>query len=135
MKSARKLGLFALLIVTLSCGGNVNTPNPLTVSGRWNFSLNSSVEGGPNYTGLAQLTQTTNIVAGQMVLKNAPCATTATIAGSVNGYNVTFQITEGGQVVTLIGTVNSVFETMSGTYTTQENGCLKGDFGSWSAGG
>jgi hypothetical protein len=131
----RNLALLAALVWITGCGGHVNTPNPLTVSGKWKFALNSSVEDGTNYTGLAQLTQTISTVQGQMILNNAPCATTATVTGTVNGYNVSFQITEGGQVVTLIGTVNSVFQSMSGTYTTQANGCLKGDFGSWSAGG
>jgi hypothetical protein len=135
MKHGRNLGLLAALIVMIGCGSGTNTPNPLTVSGKWKFALNSSVEGGSNYTGLAQLTQTISAVNGQMVLNNSPCATNATVTGTVNGYNVTFQMTVGGQVVTLIGTVNSVFQSMSGTYTAQANGCLKGDFGSWSAGG
>ncbi|HEX8817347.1 MAG TPA: hypothetical protein VF753_17770 [Terriglobales bacterium] len=135
MKPAKTIALLAVLAATISCGGNVNTPNLLTVSGKWSFALTSSVEGQANYTGIAQLTQVNNTVTGKMVLNNAPCATTATITGAVNGYNVTFQITEGGQVVTLIGTVNSVFESMSGTYSAPATGCLSGDSGSWSAGG
>jgi hypothetical protein len=127
--------LSVVLAATISCGGNVHTPTPLTVSGKWNFALTSSVAGGVNYTGSAQLIQTLNSVSGKITLNNSPCATSTTLTGSVNGYNVTFQITEGDQVVTLVGTVNSVFESMSGTYTAQSGGCLNGESGAWSAGG
>jgi hypothetical protein len=105
------------------------------VNGPWNFELTSSAIGGTSYTGFAKLNQVGNTIKGTVTFTQAPCATSASLVGTVNGLDVSFQITEGSQVVTLIGTVNSVFSSMSGTYTAPPGGCLNGDYGSWAAGG
>jgi len=110
-------------------------PTALTVNGPWNFELTSSASGGTSYTGFAQLNQVGNTIKGTVTFTHAPCATSASLVGTVNGLDVSFEITEGSQVVTLIGTVNSVFSSMSGTYTAPPGGCLNGDYGSWAAGG
>lgn len=134
MKRVHSAGLSILLLTLIACGG-LSLPTPLTVTGSWNFELTSSVIGGTSYTGSTKLSQVGNTVKGTVTLTHAPCATSASLVGMVNGQDVSFQITEGSQVVTLIGTANPVFTSMSGTYTAPPGGCLNGDYGSWAAGG
>lgn len=134
MRRVRAAGLSILLLMLVACGG-ISVPTPQTVNGSWNFELTSSAIGGASYTGSVKLNQVGNTVKGTVTLTHAPCATSASLVGTVNGSAVSFQITEGSQAVTLIGTINSVFSSMSGTYTAPPGGCLNGDYGSWAAGG
>jgi len=134
MRRVHSAGLAILLLTLLGCGSS-SLPSMQTVNGTWNFELTSSAIGGTSYTGSAKLSQIGNTVKGTVTFTHAPCATSTSLVGTVNGLDVSFQITEGSQVVTLIGTINSVYSSMSGTYTAPPGGCLNGDWGSWAAGG
>ena len=134
MRRVHGAGLSILLLTLLGCGSS-SLPSMQTVDGTWNFELTSSAIGGSSYTGSAKLNQVGNTVKGTVTFTHAPCATSAPLVGTVNGLDVSFQITEGKQVVTLIGTINTVYSSMSGSYTTPPGGCLNGDHGSWAAGG
>ena len=135
VRHALTTGLLILLALTLVACGSSSSLSSQTVDGTWNFEFTSSALGGASYTGSVILTQNGSKITGTMTLANAPCATSAPLTGTVSGSNVSFQITEGGQVVTLNGTINSVFSSMSGTYTAAPGGCLNGDHGSWAASG
>jgi len=134
MRYVQSAGLSILLLTLLACG-SLSLPTPQTVNGTWNFEVTSSAIGGTSYTGSAQLNQTGNNIKGTVTFKNAPCATSGSLTGTASGLAVSFQITEGSQVITLIGTINTVYSSMSGTYTAPPGGCLNGDYGSWAAGG
>ena len=134
MRYVQSAALSILLLTLLACG-SLSVPTPQTVNGTWNFELTSSAIGGSSYTGSAHLNQIGNDVTGTVTFTNAPCAASGSLTGTVSGLDVSFQIKEGSQVVTLIGTINSVYSSMSGTYTGPPGGCLNGDHGSWAAGG
>jgi hypothetical protein len=64
-------------------------------------------------------------------LTNA-CAISAPINGTVSGNTISATLTEGGQAVSLTGTVASNGKSASGTYTSPTGGCTNGDSGTWS---
>jgi hypothetical protein len=134
MKYIRIAGMSILLALTVGCS-SVSTAPTQTVNGNWNLQLTSFAVDGTSYIGFAKLIQSGNDITGTVIFKNAPCATTGSLKGSVSGADVTFQLTEGSQVVTLTGTINSVYTSMSGNYNSPSGGCLDGDHGSWAAGG
>jgi len=135
VRYALTTGLLISLALTLVACGSGSSLSLQTVDGAWNFELTSSALGGASYTGSVILAQSGSKVTGTMTLTNAPCATSAPLTGTVSGSDVSFQVTEGGQVVTLNGAINSVFSSMSGSYTAAPGGCLNGDHGSWAASG
>jgi hypothetical protein len=74
------------------------------------------------------------MVTGTINFANNPCATSAPLSGTINGSNVILTATEGGQPVSLTGSVNAASTAMSGNYTAPAGGgCTGGDFGSWAA--
>jgi hypothetical protein len=129
MRYAQSLGLLIVLVLIVGCGGSSSH----SLSGPWQFSLTSSAFPGNAYTGTTTLNQSASGISGTVAFANNPCASVALITGLISGSNVNLQITEGDQVVTLNGTVNSAFSSMSGTYTTTTGGCTNGDSGTWTA--
>jgi len=134
MRRTHSAGLSILLLTLLGCG-NSSLTSLQTVNGTWNLELTSSATDGTSYTGSAKLGQVGNAVTGTVTFTHAPCATSGSVSGTVDGSNVSFRITEGSQEITLIGTINTVYSSMSGTYAAPPGGCLNGDYGSWAAGG
>jgi hypothetical protein len=128
MKYAQSLGMVIALAFMLGCGSSSSQ----SLSGTWQLTLTSSASPGATYTGTATLTQSGNGITGTVSFINNPCATSALITGTVSS-NVSIQVTEGGQVLTLTGTINSAFSSMSGRYTSTPGGCTNGDLGSWTA--
>src|SRR5271170_7679987 len=114
MRYAQSLGLVVALVFIVACGGSSSH----SLSGSWQFTLTSSTSPGNAYTGSTTLNQSASGISGTVAFANNPCASVALITGLISGSNVNFQITEGDQVVTLNGTINSAFTSMSGTYTT-----------------
>jgi hypothetical protein len=129
MRYAQSLGMVIALVFILECGSSSSQ----TLSGTWQLTLTSSASPGTTYTGTATLTQSGNGITGTVSFINNACATSSLITGTVSGSNVSIQVTEGGQVVTLTGTINSAFSSMSGSYTSTPGGCTNGDLGSWTA--
>jgi len=129
-----------LLCGCLAGCGSSSGPN---LTGNWQFTLKSSVSGDTS-TGTASITQGGTVdsegagsrermLTGTMNLADAPCATTASLSGTITGLNVILTATEGGQAVSLTGNVNAASTAMSGHYTAQLGGCTAGDFGFWVA--
>lgn len=133
MRYAQSIGLAVLLaLVTVGCGGSNSLPSQ-TLSGTWEFTSTSSAFPGTTYQGTAELLQTGSAVTGTVSFSDNPCATNAKLTGTITGSTVSFQVTEGDQVVTLNGSVNSRFFSISGSYTGPAGGCVNGDYGSWTA--
>jgi hypothetical protein len=129
MRYAQCLGLVMALVLILACGSSA----PKTVNGPWQFTLTSTASPGVSFTGSTTLGPSGIGIAGTVSFTNNPCATSGLLAGAISGPNVLFQITEGDQVLSLTGTVDSSYTAMSGTYTATAGGCTNGDTGSWIA--
>lgn len=133
----KMVGVLLLCGCFAGCGSS--SPN---LSGNWQFTIKSSAD-GKTYTGTASITQSGFVnslgsglertVTGSVNLANDPCATAASLSGTISGSNVLLTITEGSQPVSLAGSVNAAFTAMSGSYTAALGGCTSGDFGSWAA--
>lgn len=133
----RMLGVLLLCGCLAGCG---SAPN---LTGNWQFTFKSSADGN-TYSGTASITQGGPVqsqgsgqertVAGTMNFSDDPCATTAPLSGTISASNVILTATEGGEPVSLTGTVSPAFTAMSGNYTAPlSGGCTSGDFGSWAA--
>ena len=131
---------FLLLCGCLAGCGSSSGPN---LSGNWQFTVKSSADGN-TYTVTASITQSSSfvdafgsglehMVTGTMNFANDPCAMTAPLSGTIAGSNVILTVTEDGQPVSFVGSVNAAFTAMSGSYAAPEGGCANGDFGSWAA--
>jgi hypothetical protein len=129
MRYPQCLGLVMALAFILGCGGST-TPS---VYGPWQFTLTSAASPGSSFTGNTTLAAGGIGITGTMTFTNNPCASSALLAAGISGPNVLFQITEGNQVVTLTGTINSAYTAMSGSYTSTAGGCTNGDIGAWTA--
>jgi hypothetical protein len=129
MRYAQCLALVIALAFILGCGSS----SPKTVNGPWQFTLTSTASPGLSFTGATTLTPSGTGISGTVSFSNNPCATSGLLAGGISGPNVFFQITEGNQVLSLTGTVNSAYTAMSGTYTASDGGCTNGDLGAWTA--
>jgi hypothetical protein len=130
-----------MLGVLLLCGCLAGCGSAPSLTGNWQFTLKSSVNGN-TYTGTASIQQTSGTVgseggsdpvSGTVNLSNAPCGTAAPLSGTISGSSVVLTITEGGHPISLTGSVNAAFTAMSGDYTESYGGCTNGDFGSWAA--
>jgi len=131
--------LRVLLLCGCLAGCSSSAPN---LTGNWHFTLKSSANGN-TYTGTGSISQGAlvgsqgsgeeRVVTGTMNFANNPCATAAPLSGTISGSNVILTATEGGQLLSLTGTVNAAFTAMSGNYAAPDGGCTDGDFGSWSA--
>lgn len=130
MRHAQCLGLVIALAFILGCGSS----STHSINGAWQFTLTSTASPGLSFTGNTTLTASGGTgITGTMTFSNNPCATSALVTGGISGPNVLFQITEGNQVVSLTGTINSAYTAMSGSYTSTAGGCTNGDMGSWTA--
>jgi hypothetical protein len=135
MKS--RLGVLLICGCLAGCG---SAPN---LSGNWKFTVTSSATKA-TYTATASITQTppsvgtvgatSDVLSGTLNFPDNPCATAAPLSGRITGSSVVLTITEnGGDLLSLTGTVSKAFTAMSGTYSAPVGGCLAGDFGSWAA--
>jgi len=128
------LGIMLLCACIARCGSSSSSgssPN-MNVSGDWQFTGHSTLFDLTD-TGSAVLQQSGNSVTGTVTLSGTPCATSATVSGSLSGTAFTFQLEEGNQAVNFTGTVNSASNSASGNYTAPSGGCTNGDYGTWSA--
>jgi hypothetical protein len=127
------LGILFLLCSIAGCGGGSNSsPTGISLAGNWLFTAHSQAS-GETFTGSAPLQQNGTSISGTIKLSGSPCATSATLSGSISGTAVTFQVELGDQPVNFSGTSNSGGTSMSGSYTAPSGGCTNGDFGMWSA--
>jgi hypothetical protein len=129
MRPAQCLGLVIALVFISACGSS----SPKTINGPWQFTLTSSASPGLSFTGATTLTPSGTGISGTVSFSNNPCATSGLLSGGISGQNVFFQITEGDQVLSLTGTVDSAYTAMSGTNIATAGGCTNGDTGSWTA--
>lgn len=127
----KHLWLLALLLAFATGCGNSNKSVP-SMSGNWTFTATS----GPLFvtvTGSGSLTQSGASVTGTLTLAGTPCASTAALKGTLNGTNLSFQLNESGQAVTLTGIANADLSSASGGYSSPTVGCTNGDYGTWTA--
>ncbi len=132
------------VLLLCACLAGCGSSSAMSLTANWRFTFKSSAT-GDTYSGTASLTQSTTpvtsqgagglerMVTGTMSFVNDPCATTASVSGTISGLNVILTAMEGGQAVSLTGNVNAAFTTMSGDYTIPLGGCSGGDFGTWTA--
>lgn len=134
IKNWRKtLGVLCLCVCLAGCGdsNNGSTAGSINLAGTWQIYAESMLYNF-SYSGTAALQQNGNSVTGTINFSGTPCATTATVSGTLSGTSVSFQVMEGSQAVSLTGTV-SYGTSMIGTYTAPSGGCTDGDYGTWSA--
>jgi len=130
------IAILALMFVS-GCGGNGSSSQP-TMTGIWNFSANSQAFGS-QYSGTATIQQSGNNLTGSATLSGLPCATQASLSGTVAGTSLNLQFnlnselgTPANDTMNLTGTLNSAYTSASGTFTTSGN-CVTGDQGTWTA--
>lgn len=122
--------------VLVSTGGD--TSNAVTIaivgsestgfSGNWTFSAQSSLQGFQSGAS-GVLTQNGNSVSGQLNLSGTPCATPASVSGTVSWSALSMTLNENGQLVKFTGTVSADENSASSTYVTPSGGCDNGDYG------
>ena len=121
--------LFAAIVLFAACGSS-SKPN---LTGTWTFSAQSAAF-NYSFSGSATIQQDNQSLVGTMTLTGSPCATTASLQGSLTNSNVTLQeiAPETFNVLaTLTGSVNH--GSLSGNYSSPSVGCTNGDFGTWTA--
>ena len=110
-------------------------PSSSAMSGNWTFTITSNNAGIVLAT--ASLKQSGSQITGQLTFAQnySSCGTGATVTGTQEGQNITFEFAQGASEVLLIGTANQAFTAVSGSYTTNGGGtCFQpGEAGSWSA--
>jgi hypothetical protein len=117
----------------VACGGGSSgssSSTPANVAGTWSFSSTSAAF-GTTYSGTASLQQNGSSLTGTTSLQNDPCGTQPSLAGTVTGSDVAFNLLEGSQSVAFQGVLSG--STLSGSYTAPAGGCTNGDHGSWTA--
>ncbi len=139
----------AVLLVFGGCGGSPQSsgsqsPNPLNLSGQWQFATSSGTSGtvnltqqgtqitgtltAPNYygpvygVGLPSITGTLNGTAFQ-----------ATITGTYGPYACGAGVINISVTIELTGTVTTGGNSMAGQFVTQPTTCFSGNAGNWSA--
>lgn len=109
-------------------------PNSEAMTGPWTFTI-KTVSG--TVVATTNLSQNGSQISGTLtlVLNATACGSAATLNGTVQGNNLTFEIVQGPSEALLTGTANQTFTAASGTYNTVAAGdCFQpGDAGSWSA--
>lgn len=125
-----KLSAIAVAVLFLAGCGSSSHPN---MTGNWTFVVTSTAFGGSG-TGVVALTQSGSSISGTLNFSGGtPCAASPSLTGTVSGTNLSLQLNENGQTVSLTGTANSSFSAASGDYTAPAGGCTNGDFGTWTA--
>jgi hypothetical protein len=135
-----------VLGILLVCGCLAGCGSAPNLTGNWQFTIKSSAS-GETYYATASITQSAgpvdskgaggleHMLTGTINFANDPCANSAPLSGTISGSNVILTAIEGGQPVSLTGSVNAAFTEMSGDYSAAvAGGCTSGDFGSWAAG-
>lgn len=135
MKRTLEKAAFAVLLAFLSgCGGGSSSSSqqsaPVNLAGNWQFTAKSTPF-GITVVGNGSIQQNGSSISGQLSLSGTPCATTASLSGTITGTSLNFQIQEGSQPVSFTGTAAANGSSASGTYTAPSGGCTNGDFGTW----
>jgi len=133
MKMLTASGAILALLLAVACGGSSANNPPLSgsMTGTWTFTANSQ-SFGSIVSGTANVQQTGDTISGQATLVGSPCATTASISGTVSGKSVQMQLNENGDTVTFTGKLDSTFTYASGSYSASL-GCTNADQGTWTA--
>jgi len=132
--------LLSTLMATMACGGGGSTTasSSAALSGNWQIALiRHAVPTQPlTYTGF--LVQSGNSVGGNLILGSgfigSGCSGVGPVTGTVSGQNVSLDINQFGEDVSLIGTMPSVPTLMTGEFSWLPGGCnaFPGT-GTWSA--
>lgn len=105
---------------------------PPTVTGNWGFTAWSSLYPVVS-SGSGTLQQNGTSVTGQFTMSGSPCATYVTLNGTLTGTTFVFNVQEGSQSVTFVGTISMDLTFAQGTYYAPTGGCTAGDYGTWMA--
>lgn len=132
-------GLDLSITVSLEAPPGIRRSNTLTgtfhtgppgMSGNWRIVATSSVYPITSIsTGF--ITQNGNNLSGTLAMSGTPCGPTGTLTGTLTGSTLNMDLNEGGQHVTLTGTLAADKNSASGTYTAPVGGCTAGDMGTW----
>jgi hypothetical protein len=133
MKILAASGAMLALLLAVSCGGSgSNDPSPTpSMTGTWTFTSNSQIYESI-VSGSATLQQNGNTITGNATLVGSPCATSASITGTLYGNSLSMQLNENGDTVTFTGKLDSTFTSASGSYSASL-GCTNADQGTWTA--
>jgi hypothetical protein len=127
------LPLLFFCAVLSGCGGGNGSGGssaPLSMAGSWQFTAKSSF--GQTASAVGTIAQNGENLSGQFTLSGTPCATSATMAGTISGSNLNIGLNENNQIVSFVGVLAADGNSASGTYSAPAGGCTNGDVGSWS---
>jgi hypothetical protein len=134
MKLAIRLALLLCLGLLLGCS---STP-PLFLGGNWVFTITPSNSSSGAFQATAELTQLRNSIFGPVTFtgNGSSCSAPAMISGTVNGDQLSVQLTQSQSTLKLTGVVAGgppVAYNASGKYTATTGDCLQsGGAGTWS---
>ncbi len=104
------------------------TPAPAGLAGQWSGKWQDTSPDTGGGTFALTWTQSGNTLAGSITVHGAPCLTTGTVTGTLNGSAISFGAVSGQVKITYDGSYSG--NTMQGTYSAPGCGNAKGN---WSA--
>jgi len=113
---------FSLLTACGNSNKSNSTPNAASVAGNWQMSLQPS---NPNWRPTAQsgfLVENGGAIGGSMMFSDIACSGVGTVAGTVDGTDISFSVTPTGINIQFIGSLTQS-TVMSGSYTILSSGC------------
>ncbi len=103
-----RIALSTLLILSLcgmvcGCGGGSgsNSSSPISMAGNWQFTAKSSF--GPTASAVGNIAQSGQNLSGQFTLSGTPCASAASMAGTISGNSLNIGLNEDNQIVSFVG--------------------------------
>jgi len=134
MKVAIRLAFLVFFAFQLGCSSSP----PLFLGGTWVFTITPSGSSSQAFQATAVLTQLGSSIFGPVTFSggSSSCSAPATMSGTVNGDNLSVQLTQLQSTLKLTGSVSGgppVTYSASGKYTATSGGCLQdGSAGTWS---
>jgi hypothetical protein len=131
-----KVAIWTALCLYLGFLSGCSSSPPLFLQGTWEFTIMPSNSSG-SIQATAVLTQLGSSVFGPVTFggNSSSCDTQAQMSGTVNGDNLSVQLTQSQSTLDLTGTVTGglpVTYSASGKYTGTTGGCLQnGEAGTW----
>jgi hypothetical protein len=140
MRVGLGMALLMGILALLACGnssmssGSGGGPGGPMFDARGNWQITTQSQSGASGGAAASFQQnlTNGTLTGSLSSIQPPCASSATLMGSINQNKIQFAAMENGQAVNFMGTTTATGG-MSGTYTSAAGGCTNGDSGTWSA--
>jgi hypothetical protein len=132
-----KLAIGTALCLILGFLSGCSSSPPLFLQGTWVFTITPSNSSTGAIQATAVLTQLGSSLFGPVTFgaSSSSCDTQAQMSGTVNGANLSVELTQSQSTLKLTGTVTGglpVTYSASGKYTGTTGGCLQnGEAGTW----